>query len=107
MAKTNIGNVGYLFRSRLLLGALVPLLVYGLATSASADCIVGKRIFPGMLSVAAPCVDDQLQFPIIASFQNSDAWEEVRISGEFDKTITKNFAVDIIEDWVHLHAPNL
>jgi hypothetical protein len=107
MAKTNIGNVGYMFRSRILLGALVLLLVYGLATSASADCIVGNRIFPGMLSVDDPCVDDEFQFPIIASFQNSDASEEVRISGELDKTITNNFAVDIIEDWVHLHVPNL
>jgi hypothetical protein len=109
MAKTNIGNVGYMFRSRILLGALVLLLVHGLATSASADCKVGKRVFPGMLSVDDPCVDDELTFPIIASFPNSDAssTEEVGISGEFDKTITKNFAVDIAEDWIHLHVPNL
>jgi len=105
--KTNIANVGHLVRSRLLLGASVLLLVCGLTPSASADCIVGKRIFPGMLSVDDPCVDDELQFPIVASFQNSDASEEVRISGEFDKTITKNFAVDVTEDWVHLHVPNL
>ena len=107
MAKTNIGNVGYLVRSRLLLGASVLLLVCGLTPSASADCIVGKRVFPGLLSVDDPCVDDEFQFPIVASFQNSDASEEVRISGEFDKTITKNFAVDVTEDWVHLHVPNL
>jgi hypothetical protein len=60
-----------------------------------------------MLSVDDPCVDDEFQFPIVASFQNSDASEEVRISGEFDKTITKNFAVDVMEDWVHLHVPNV
>jgi len=60
-----------------------------------------------MLSVDDPCVDDEFQFPIIASLQNSDASEEVRISGEFDKTITKNFAVDVMEDWVHLRVPNV
>jgi len=93
--------------SRIVEGALVLLLVLGPATSASADCIVGKRIFPGTLSVDDPCVDDEFQFPIVASFQNSDASEEVRISGEFDKTITKNFAVDVTEGWVHLQVPHL
>ena len=37
--------------SRIVDGALVLLLVFGLATSASADCKVGKRIFLGTLSV--------------------------------------------------------
>jgi len=83
------------------------LLVLVFSTPAMADCKVGNRIFPGMLSVDDPCVDDEFQFPIIASFQNSDDSEEVRISGELDKTITQNFAVDVTEDWVHLHVPNL
>ena len=83
------------------------LLVLVFSTPAMADCKVGNRIFPGMLSVDDPCVDDEFQFPIIASLQNSDDSEEVRISGELDKTITQNFAVDVTEDWVHLHVPNL
>jgi hypothetical protein len=87
--------------------AVAMLLVLAFSTPAIADCKVGQRIFPGMLSVDDPCVDDELQFPIIASFQNSDASEEVRIYGEFDKTITQNFAVDTTEGWVHLHVPNL
>jgi len=83
------------------------LLVLVFSTPAMADCKVGNRIFPGMLSVDDPCVDDEFQFPIIASLQNSDDSEEVRISGELDKTITQNFAVDVTEDWVHLHVPNI
>ncbi len=109
MANTNVGRVRYIFRSRILLGALVVILVHGLATSASADCKVGKRIFPGTLSVDDPCVDDEFTFPIISSLQDSDSSsaEEVLISGEFDKTITKNFGVDFTEGLIDLDVPGL
>jgi hypothetical protein len=86
---------------------VIVLLMFGFSTSAWADCPVGERLFPGTLTLDDPCVDDELTLPIIASFQNGDipSAKELDISGEYSKTITKNFGVSFAEDWIHLNFP--
>jgi hypothetical protein len=83
------------------------LLGLGLYTPASAHCIVGNRFFPSTLIVDDPCVADEMSMPTIAEFKNGDdpSAQELDISGEFDKTITKNFGVSIGDTWVHLNVP--
>jgi hypothetical protein len=86
---------------------LAILLVFWVASSASAHCVVGSRFFPATIVTDDPCVNDELSLPTIAGFNNGDqpSAQELEISGEYDKTITENFGVSIIEDWVHLQVP--
>jgi hypothetical protein len=83
------------------------LLVLGFSAPASAHCIVGNRFFPSTLIVDDPCVADEMSMPTIAEFKNGDdpSAQELDISGEFDKTITKNFGVSIGDTWIHLNVP--
>jgi len=87
--------------------AVAMLLVLAFSTPAIADCPVGKRIFPGTLTLDDPCIDDELTLPIITSFQNGDipSAEELDLSGEYSKTITENFGVIFDEGWIHLGVP--
>ena len=93
------------FIFRRLVGSI--LLGLGLYAPASAHCIVGNRFFPSTLIVDDPCVADEMSMPTIAEFKNGDdpSAQELDISGEFDKTITKNFGVSIGDTWVHLNVP--
>jgi hypothetical protein len=87
--------------------ALALLLVLGFAAPASAHCIVGNRFFPSTLIVDDPCVADEMSIPTIAEFKNGDdpSAQELDISGDFSKTITKNFGVSIGDTWIHLNVP--
>ena len=81
---------------------LALLFVFGFSVPASAHCIVGNRFFPSTLIVDDPCVADEMSMPTIAEFKNGDdpSAQELDISGEFDKTITKNFGVSISDTWI-------
>ena len=85
--------------------ALAPLLLFGVSQQASAHCIVGNRFFPATLIVEDPCVADELALPTVSSLKD-DEGREVEISGEYAKTITKNFGVGFEEAWVHVDQPN-
>jgi hypothetical protein len=52
-------------------------------------------------------VADEMSMPTIAEFKNGDdpSAQELDISGEFDKTITKNVGVSISDTWIHLNVP--
>jgi len=73
--------------------AVAMLLVLAFSTPAIADCPVGKRIFPGTLTLDDPCIDDELTLPIITSFQNGDipSAEELDLSGEYSKDDYREF----------------
>jgi hypothetical protein len=83
------------------------LFVLAFSAPASAHCIVGNRFFPSTLIVDDPCVADEVSIPTIAEFKNGDdpSAQELDISSEFDKTITKNFGVSISDTWTHLNVP--
>ncbi|MGH6801950.1 MAG: hypothetical protein ACREC3_01105, partial [Methyloceanibacter sp.] len=83
------------------------LLVLGFSTPAGAHCEAGHRIFAATLTVDDPCVTDELSLPTIAGFKNGDnpSAEELDVSGEYSKTITKNFGVSLEEEWIHLRVP--
>jgi hypothetical protein len=87
--------------------AVAMLLVLGFSAPAGAHCIVGNRFFPSTLIIDDPCVADEVSIPTIAEFKNGDdpSAQELDISGEFDKTITKNFGVSIGDTWIHLNVP--
>ena len=87
--------------------ALALLLVLGFSAPASAHCIVGNRFFPSTLIVDDPCVADEMSIPTIAEFKNGDdpSAQELDISGDFSKTITKNFGVSIGDTWTHINVP--
>jgi hypothetical protein len=79
----------------------------GLATPASAHCIIGNRFFPATITVDDPCVADELSLPTIAGFKNGDepSADELDIAGEYSKTITPNFGISFEEAWIHLRTP--
>jgi hypothetical protein len=87
--------------------AAATLLAIALWSRASAHCIVGNRFFPATLNVDDPCINDELSIPTIAAFKNGDvpSADELDISGDYSKTITKNFGVSLGETWVHLDVP--
>jgi hypothetical protein len=72
-----------------------------------AHCEVGERTFASTLTFDDPCVSDELSLPTIQSFKNGDqpSAQELDISGEYTKTITRNFGVSFEETWVHLNPP--
>jgi hypothetical protein len=75
--------------------------------TAQAHCEVGERTFASTITFDDPCVSDELSLPTIQSFKNGDEpfAQELDISGEYTKTITRNFGVSFEEEWVHLDAP--
>jgi len=75
--------------------------------TAHAHCEVGGRIFASTLTLDDPRVSDELSLPTIQSFKNGDvpSAQELEISGEYTKTITRNFGVSFEETWVHLNPP--
>jgi hypothetical protein len=75
--------------------------------TAQAHCEVGERIFPTTITFDDPCVSDELSLPTIQSFKNGDepSAQELDVSGEYTKTITRNFGVSFEEEWVHLDVP--
>jgi hypothetical protein len=94
--------------SDVLLRSLVAVpLAFGAASTAHAHCEVGSRIFPATLTFDDPCVTDELSLPTIESFKNGDepSAQELNLSGEYTKTITRNFGVSFSEQWIHLHVP--
>src|SRR5262245_3808836 len=74
--------------------------------TAYAHCEVGERTFASTLTFDDPCVSDELSLPTIQSFKNGDApsAQELDISGEYTKTITRNLGISFEEQWVHLDA---
>lgn len=86
---------------------LAILFSLGFALPANAHCVVGNRFFPATLAVDDPCVADELSIPTIAGFKNGDdpSAQELDISGEYSKTITRNFGVSFEEEWIHLSVP--
>ena len=75
--------------------------------TARAHCEVGDRTFASTITFDDPCVADELSLPTIQSFKNGDqpSAQEVDISGEYTKTITRNFGISVEEEWVHLDIP--
>jgi len=75
--------------------------------TARAHCEVGERIFPTTITFDDPCVSDELSLPTIQTFKNGDepSAQELDISGEYTKTITRNFGVSFEEEWVRLDVP--
>lgn len=79
----------------------------GCPSQASAYCEVGEPFFAFTLTFDDPCVEDELSLPTIQSFKNGDrpSAQELDISGEYTKTITRNLGISIEEQWVHLQVP--
>ena len=75
--------------------------------TAQAHCEVGERTFASTMTFDDPCVSDELSLPTIQSFKNGDqpSAQELDVSGEYTKTITRNFGVSFEETWVHLDVP--
>ena len=75
--------------------------------TARAHCEVGERTFASTLTFDDPCVSDELSPPTTQSFKNGNtpSAQELDISGEYTKTITRNFGVSFEEAWVHLDVP--
>ena len=75
--------------------------------TARAHCEVGDRTFASTITFDDPCVADELSLPTIQSFKNGDqpSAQELDISGEYTKTITRNFGISLEEEWVHLDIP--
>ena len=75
--------------------------------TARAHCEVGDRTFASTITFDDPCVTDELSLPTIQSFKNGDqpSAQELDISGEYTKTITRNFGISLEEEWVHLDIP--
>jgi hypothetical protein len=75
--------------------------------TAQAHCEVGSRTIASTLTVDDPCVSDELSLPTVQSFKNGEepSAQELDVSGEYTKTITRNFGVSFEEEWVHLDAP--
>jgi len=76
-------------------------------SQAMAHCKVGQRTFVATLTFDDPCVTDELSLPTIQSFKNGDepSAQELDISGEYAKTITRNFGISFEEQWVNLEVP--
>jgi hypothetical protein len=87
------------------LAAMPIVLAYPVA--ARAHCEVGNRTFASTITFDDPCVSDELSLPTIQSFKNGDdpPAQELDISGEYTKTITRNFGISFEETWVHLDVP--
>jgi hypothetical protein len=92
------------FQPRLALAALLTLAT---CSAANAHCEIGDRTFASTITFDDPCVTDELSLPTIQSFKNGDqpAAQELDVSGEYTKTITRNFGISIEEEWVHLDIP--
>jgi hypothetical protein len=75
--------------------------------TAQAHCEVGERTFVSTITFDDPCISDELSLPTIQSFKNGDepSAQELDISGEYTKTITRNFGISFEEAWVHLDVP--
>jgi hypothetical protein len=86
---------------------LVTLLTLAGCSAANAHCEVGDRTFASAITFDDPCVTDELSLPTIQRFKNGDepAAQELDVSGEYTKTITRNFGISVEEEWVHLDIP--
>jgi len=89
-----------------ILQAALAALAFAYPVAARAHCEVGERTFAATITFDDPCVTDELSLPTIQSFKNGDepSAQELDISGEYTKTITRNFGVSFEEAWVHLDA---
>jgi hypothetical protein len=83
------------------------LLAFACPSQASAHCEVGDRTFASTITFDDPCVMDELSLPTIQSLRNGDepSAQELDASGEYTKTITRNFGISFEEQWVHLDVP--
>jgi hypothetical protein len=97
----------YLSRSALQAALVAVALALAYPVTAQAHCEVGERTFASTITFDDPCVSDELSLLTIQSFKNGDepSAQELDISGEYTKTITRNFGVSFEETWVHLDAP--
>ncbi|MBV8764111.1 MAG: hypothetical protein JOZ30_16030 [Hyphomicrobiales bacterium] len=86
-----------------LAGALAGAATLGGVSSGLPHAIVGDRIFPVTLAIDDPGVADELSLPTFARFTNADGSIETDISFEYDKLITKDFALSIADTWTHVH----
>src|SRR5262245_25481292 len=96
------------FHWPILQAALVAMpLALAYPMTARAHCEVGNRIIASTITFDDPCVSDELSLPTIQSFKNGDqpSAQELDISGEYAKTITRNFGLSVEEEWVHLDVP--
>jgi len=87
---------------------IAALLAFALPITAQAHCEVGERTFASTITLDDPCVSDELSLPTIENFKNGDvpSAQELDVSGEYTKTITRNFGVSLEEKWVHLDIPS-
>src|SRR5437868_1215407 len=103
-----MGGTGGLLQTPILPAALVAMpLAFAFPVAAEGHCEVGNRTIASTLTFDDPCVSDELSLPTIQSFKNGDrpSAQELDISGEYTKTITRNFGVSFEELWVHLDVP--
>jgi len=92
------------FQAHLALAMLLTLAACGVA---NAHCEVGDRTFASTMTFDDPCVTDELSLPTVQGFKNGDTppANELDVSGEYTKTITRNFGISFEEEWVHLDVP--
>jgi hypothetical protein len=101
------GTGGYLPKPVLQAALIAMPLALAYPATAQAHCEVGNRTLAATLTFDDPCVSDELSLPTVQSFRNGDqpSSQELDVSGEYTKTITRNLGVSFEEAWVHLDAP--
>src|SRR5438105_13232131 len=75
------------------------------ATSVHAHGFAGARFFPATLATDDPFVADEWSFPTIAWLRDADDVATTSYSLDFAKRITRDFALGISADYVHLRPP--
>lgn len=86
---------------------LCLLMLSAAAGPAFAHGLAGKRFFPSTLVIEDPFVNDELTFPSIVHIKtpakgDETAARETEVSGEFSKRITRDLAVSLEGEWIHL-----
>jgi hypothetical protein len=85
---------------RLGVSVTIVLLLFGLASQASAHGLIGQRFFPATLAIDDPFVADELSLPTISfmrfpSSADSPAFRQTDISGEFSKRLTPDLGFSL------------
>lgn len=86
-----------------------PMAAFAMLASAAAHAhgIAGDRFFPATLATDDPAVADELSLPTIGVFKTGDdpAADEVDISGEWSKRLTRRLGVSFAGTWTSLRTP--
>lgn len=91
--------------SKASVGALAAAAMFISANPAFSHVIVGSRFFPATLTFDDPGPNDELGLPTFTHMTNADGSQQYDFSGEWQKTITPDFAISIGNTFTHLTNP--